>query len=118
MWFSYSNLDNWNQVWYDDSLSLSIKYSFAKQANLRGVGIWALGYDDNSAKMWGSIRDQFADSLFGDLNYDLEINILDITILILNITSNDNYIQNFDLNQDTMINIQDIILLVNLILDS
>ena len=118
VWFSYSNMDNWNQVWYDDSLSLSIKYSFAKQANLRGVGIWALGYDDNSAKMWGSIRDQFADSLFGDLNYDLEINILDITILILNITSNDNYIQNFDLNQDTVINIQDIILLVNLILDS
>ena len=66
----------------------------------------------------GSIKDQFADSLFGDLNYDLEINILDITILILNITSNDIYIMNFDLNQDTVINIQDIILLVNLILDS
>ena len=89
VWFPYNNSENWNQVWYDDSLSLSIKYNFAKQANLAGVGIWALGYDNNSTKMWGSIRDQFADGLFGDLNYDLEINILDITLLILNITSID-----------------------------
>jgi len=116
-WIPY--LDNsWQQVWYDDSLSLSIKYNYAKNMNLGGVGIWALGYDNNSPEMWGSIYDQFNINLNGDLNNDLILNIFDIIIMISLITENAEYNQYADLNDDVTVNIQDIIILVNLILDS
>ena len=29
-----------HQVWYDDPLSLILKYKYAAKMNLRGVGIW------------------------------------------------------------------------------
>jgi hypothetical protein len=86
--------------------------------NLGGVGIWALGYDNNSPEMWGSIYDQFNINLNGDLNNDLILNIFDIIIMISLITENAEYNQYADLNDDVTVNIQDIIILVNLILDS
>ncbi len=33
--------DRWNQVWYDDTSSLALKYDFAISKNLRGIGMWA-----------------------------------------------------------------------------
>ena len=118
VWFSYNDTNNWRQVWYDDSLSLSIKYNYAKSRELSGVGIWALGYDNNNPKMWGSIKDQFTEFLFGDLNADITINIQDVIILVLSITESSEYTPLNDLNNDLVINIQDIIILINLILDS
>ena len=118
VWFSYNDTNNWRQVWYDDSLSLSIKYNYAKSRELSGVGIWALGYDNNNPKMWGSIKDQFTEFLFGDLNDDIAINIQDVIILVLSITESSEYTPLNDLNNDLVINIQDIIILINLILDS
>ena len=49
----------WYQGWYDDSLSLALKYDFALQNNLQGVGIWALGYDGSSPKLWQALTDKF-----------------------------------------------------------
>ena len=118
VWFSYNDINNWRQVWYDDSLSLSIKYNYAKSRELSGVGIWALGYDNNNPMMWGSIKDQFTEFLFGDLNGDITINIQDVIIIVLSITESSEYTPLNDLNNDLVINIQDIIILVNLILDS
>lgn len=118
VWFSYNDTSNWRQVWYDDSLSLSIKYNYAKSKELSGVGIWALGYDNNNPMMWGSIKDQFTEFLYGDLNGDLIVDIQDVIILVLFITENSEYTPLNDLNNDLVINIQDIIILVNLILDS
>ena len=117
LWIPYND-NNWQQIWYDDSLSLSIKYEYAKNMDLGGVGIWALGYDNNSLEMWGSIYDQFTTNMNGDLNDDLILNIFDIIIMISIITENAQYDQYADLNNDLIINIQDIIILVNLILDS
>ena len=117
LWIPYND-NNWQQIWYDDSLSLSIKYEYAKNMDLGGVGIWALGYDNNSLEMWGSIYDQFTTNMNGDLNDDLILNIFDIIIMISIITENSEYDQYADLNNDLIINIQDIIILVNLILDS
>ena len=116
-WIPYND-NNWQQIWYDDSLSLSIKYEYAKNMDLGGVGIWALGYDNNSSQMWGSIYDQFSVNLNGDLNDDLILNIFDIIIMISIITENAEYEPYADLNYDLSINIQDIIILVNLILES
>ena len=68
--------------------------------------------------MCGSIKDQFTEFLFGDLNADITINIQDVIILVLSITESSEYTPLNDLNNDLVINIQDIIILVNLILDS
>ena len=53
--------------------------------------------------------------IYGDVNEDSSINVLDVVQLvnlILNNTSN----LNADLNEDNNINVQDIIILINLIL--
>ena len=57
-WYNYND-GEMHQVWYDDSLSLSKKYNFAKTKGIKGIGIWALGYDGGRAEMWGALRDAF-----------------------------------------------------------
>jgi len=49
----------WNQIWYDDSISLGLKYDFAINKNLKGIGIWALGYDDGRTELWNLIEKKF-----------------------------------------------------------
>ena len=114
-WISYND-SNWQQCWYDDSLSISMKYEYAKSSNLAGVGIWALGYDSNSAQMWGSIGDQFSFFLQGDLNGDNIVNVVDIVQLVNTILENE-YSSSMDLNNDLVINILDVLILVNIILN-
>ena len=60
-WYHYNN-NGWNQGWYDDSLSLSLKYDFALFNNLKGVGIWALGYDDGRPELWELLHAKFGDT--------------------------------------------------------
>jgi spore germination protein YaaH len=50
----------WNQIWYDDSSSLALKYDLALKKNLKGVGIWALGYDDGRSELWNLIERKFS----------------------------------------------------------
>lgn len=57
-WIRWNN-NGWNQVWYDDSTSLDMKYNLAIQKNLYGVGIWALGYDGNREELWKLIDKKF-----------------------------------------------------------
>ncbi|MCF6239429.1 MAG: glycosyl hydrolase family 18 protein [Candidatus Marinimicrobia bacterium] len=57
-WYNY-NSGGPRQVWYDDSLSLAAKYSYAKEMDLKGIGIWALGYDGGRAEIWGGLSDAF-----------------------------------------------------------
>ena len=93
------------------------KYQFAKENSLAGVGIWALGYDNNSDEMWGSISDQFYSYIQGDLNNDGIANVVDIILLVSIILNNEDN-DNSDLNNDGIINVLDVIVLVNIILDS
>lgn len=58
-WYRHEENGGWTQGWYDDSLSLSLKYQYALSEDLKGIGIWALGYDDGDPKMWGALRDHF-----------------------------------------------------------
>ena len=53
--------------------------------------------------------------IYGDLNQDGSINVLDITILI-NMILNNSYDENADLNGDNGLNILDVVILVNLII--
>jgi spore germination protein YaaH len=58
-WFKYQN-PGWRQCFYDDSTSLSKKYDLAKQKGLAGVGMWALGYDEDRTELWQALRTAFA----------------------------------------------------------
>lgn len=61
---NYYNLtfeDNTTQeIWFDDDYTLRKKYDFALSNNLRGVGIWALGYDNGYDDLWSVIEDKFS----------------------------------------------------------
>ena len=52
----------------------------------------------------------------GDLNFDGQMNISDIILLVNLIIDNSEYSQSADLNFDGLINVVDIIQLINLIL--
>lgn len=55
-WFNYQD-NGYRQVWYDDSLSLSMKYELALERDLAGIGMWALGYDGDRTELWGALAD-------------------------------------------------------------
>ena len=57
-WYRYQN-PNWIQGWYDDSLSLSLKYDFAINNDLLGVGVWAMGYDGSNPELWDLLSAKF-----------------------------------------------------------
>ncbi len=114
-WISYQ-YNGWRQMWYDDSLSLSLKYQFAKEQQLAGVGMWALGYDEGHDELWGAIESQFFVSLLGDINSDGIINILDIISTVNLILSNE-YDERCDMNADGILDVLDIINMVQLILN-
>ena len=118
IWISYfDDTWTWNQCWYDDSLSLSNKYEFAKNNNLQGIGIWALGYDDDNLELWESLEINFANFLLGDINFDNQINIQDVIFLVNIILQNIPNQAEADLNQDNLSDILDILILINLIMD-
>jgi len=50
---------NWNQLWYDDDISLGLKYELAIQKKLKGIGLWALGYDKGRQELWNEIENKF-----------------------------------------------------------
>lgn len=56
----FSNSDNtYRQIFIEDEKSLGIKYDFAKEKKLGGVGMWALGFDDGKPEMWTLLREKF-----------------------------------------------------------
>lgn len=59
-WLRWSQNTLWNQIWYDDENSLALKYDLAILKNLKGIGIWALGYDDGRTELWNLIEKKFA----------------------------------------------------------
>lgn len=121
-WISYEST-GWQQCWFDDSLSLSLKYQFTIENDLAGVGMWALGYDEGTTELWGALAEIFSGcETNGDINADGSQDILDIVLMvnhILNINEFDN-LQNCvgDLNLDEVIDILDVISLVNIILEN
>lgn len=60
VWYTnYITADGWYQCWFDDSLSLRMKYQVVIDSTLCGAGIWALGYDGMKPELWGALRDAF-----------------------------------------------------------
>lgn len=48
--------ETWQQVYYDDVETLGRKYDWVVSQGLAGVGIWALGYDNDLPEMWKLLR--------------------------------------------------------------
>lgn len=60
-WYTYESSGNYYQTWFDDDSSLGLKYDLAKSKNLKGIGMWALGYDDHHLELWDLLRNRFLD---------------------------------------------------------
>jgi hypothetical protein len=52
--------NNYRQIWFDDSLTLGMKYDWVKEKSIGGVGIWALGYDNGHTELWHLLAKKFA----------------------------------------------------------
>lgn len=60
-YYSLNFEDNTTQeLWFDDDYTLRKKYDFALSNQLKGIGIWALGYDNGYDDLWNVIEDKFA----------------------------------------------------------
>lgn len=64
-WKAYydQGLGSWRMIFLDDPKSMSIKYDFAKNKNLGGVGIWALGFDGGKQELWSTLKEKFGAKL-------------------------------------------------------
>jgi len=58
-WYTYQSSGKYYQVWFDNDSSLGLKYDLAVEKNLRGVGMWALGYDGSRDELWDKLREKF-----------------------------------------------------------
>jgi len=67
-WLRWGQDTLWNQIWYDDGNSLALKYDLSFSKNLKGIGIWALGYDDARSELWNLIEKKFAKTTSVDEN--------------------------------------------------
>jgi chitinase len=57
---TYGCVTPWRQLYVDDAQALRAKYDLINSNNLRGAGIWALGYDGTRTELWKAIGDKFA----------------------------------------------------------
>ncbi len=58
-WYKYQIGTQWYQVWYDNAASLAKKYDLADSKHLKGIGMWALGYDDGRSELWNLLRQRY-----------------------------------------------------------
>lgn len=65
-YYSYVSGSTWRQTWYDDSLSLSMKYDSIRALNIAGTGMWALGYDGAEKELWNALRRSFVTTVHDD----------------------------------------------------
>ncbi len=54
-----SNTKVWRELYYDDAQSLAVKYDAINYWGLRGMGIWALGYDAGHPEIPSLIANKF-----------------------------------------------------------
>ncbi|HSL34420.1 MAG TPA: glycosyl hydrolase family 18 protein, partial [Candidatus Limnocylindrales bacterium] len=56
---TYGCVTSWRQIYYDDAVSLKIRYDMINRRGLRGAGIWALGYDADRIEMRQALAEKF-----------------------------------------------------------
>ncbi len=58
-WSYYENNNDIYQTWFDTDSSLGMKYDLADTYLLKGVGMWALGYDGYRLELWDELRKHY-----------------------------------------------------------
>lgn len=71
-WVKYTSSSIWRQLWWDDTISLSMKYELVDSKYLGGIGIWALSYEGGSGEIWRTINRAFSPS---DSVINIKINV-------------------------------------------
>ncbi|HEY8239075.1 MAG TPA: glycosyl hydrolase family 18 protein, partial [Candidatus Limnocylindrales bacterium] len=56
---TYGCVTSWRELYYDDAASLRLRYDLVNRTQLRGVGIWALGYDGTRPELRAALADKF-----------------------------------------------------------
>jgi spore germination protein YaaH len=56
---AYGCVNPWRQLYFDDAESLKLKYDLVNRMDLRGAGIWALGYDGPRPELYQALIDKF-----------------------------------------------------------
>ena len=56
---TYGCVKPWRQLYYDDAKALGLKYDAVNRYNLRGAGIWALGYDGTRTELYSMLKAKF-----------------------------------------------------------
>lgn len=64
----------WRMIFLEDSQSLGLKYDFAKDKKLKGVGMWALGFDHGKEDLWDTLRHKFGSKLADSVVVNRRIN--------------------------------------------
>lgn len=59
-WYLAEVNGEWHQLWFDGPVSIGLKFDYAISKQLRGVGIWALGFDKDRKELWNLIDDKFS----------------------------------------------------------
>jgi spore germination protein len=67
-WKAYQDPEtgSWRMIFTEDAKSLGIKYDFAKENKLAGIGIWALGFDHGRTELWALLKDKFGTKNLAD----------------------------------------------------
>jgi hypothetical protein len=55
-----NNLGSWQMLYYDNVRSLGVKYDLVNSSGIRGMGIWALGYDGGAPELWSELSTYFS----------------------------------------------------------
>jgi spore germination protein YaaH len=61
------SVNRYRQLFFEDTLSLSIKYDWIKDNTISGVGIWALGYDNGYPELWNLLTEYFSQENYTNL---------------------------------------------------
>ena len=56
---TYGCVTSWRQLYIDDATSLRLRYDLVNRAGLRGVGIWALGFDGDHPELRAGLAAKF-----------------------------------------------------------
>lgn len=56
--YVFQNAGTWRQCWISEADELKERYDLVNRRGLRGIGIWALGYDDGSTEFWDAIDEK------------------------------------------------------------
>ena len=54
------NQGSWQELYYDNTQSLGVKYDLVNRTGIRGMGIWALGYDGGAPELWSELSTYFS----------------------------------------------------------